>query len=157
MHMTRRYFMRSTGLLSAYLGVAPTDLLARARDPGDPGEPPSVRRGKTLVVDIWATWCVPCQPALDKLEALAREMRGREDVSFLALSVDADEGVWTRRLAEAGWNNLTHARKPFASAGLDYPGLPYVLIIDANGVVRVMDHFPDVRRELEKLGVGGRK
>lgn len=46
MRMTRRYFLRTTGAVSAYLGAAPLELLASAGD--DP--PASVRRGKTLVV-----------------------------------------------------------------------------------------------------------
>ncbi len=48
MHLTRRYFIRSTGAIGAYLGVAPLNLLgmAGAADPA----PCTVRRGKTLVV-----------------------------------------------------------------------------------------------------------
>ncbi len=48
MHLTRRYFIRSTGAIGAYLGVAPLNLLgmAGAAEPA----PCTVRRGKTLVV-----------------------------------------------------------------------------------------------------------
>ena len=45
MHLTRRFFLQSTGSLSAYLGVAPLNLLAAV---GETPEP--VRRNKTLVV-----------------------------------------------------------------------------------------------------------
>ncbi|MHC4947959.1 MAG: DUF1501 domain-containing protein [Planctomycetota bacterium] len=48
MHLTRRYFLRSSVALGAYLGVAPFDLLARAD--GGAAEPAAVRRGRTLVV-----------------------------------------------------------------------------------------------------------
>ena len=48
MHLTRRYFIRSTGAIGAYLGVAPLNLfsMAGAAEPA----PCTVRRGKTLVV-----------------------------------------------------------------------------------------------------------
>ncbi|MHC4492555.1 MAG: DUF1501 domain-containing protein, partial [Planctomycetota bacterium] len=45
MHLTRRFFLRSTGALSAYLGVAPFDWLARAG-----AAQAEVNRGKCLVV-----------------------------------------------------------------------------------------------------------
>jgi uncharacterized protein (DUF1501 family) len=44
MDVTRRYFLKSSGALSAYLGVAPLQILA-AKDPA-----PAVKRGRTLVV-----------------------------------------------------------------------------------------------------------
>ena len=48
MHLTRRYFLRSTGALGAYLGVAPLNLLAVTGSAA--ASPANVRRGKTLVV-----------------------------------------------------------------------------------------------------------
>ncbi len=48
MHLTRRYFLQSTGALSAYLGVAPLNLFAVTGAAG--ASPACVRRGKTLVV-----------------------------------------------------------------------------------------------------------
>ncbi len=48
MHLTRRYFLRSSGALSAYLGIAPLNLFALAG--AQEGAPARVRRRKTLVV-----------------------------------------------------------------------------------------------------------
>jgi uncharacterized protein (DUF1501 family) len=48
MHLNRRFFLKSTGALAAYLGVAPLNALAAAGRPGTPLA--SVTRGKTLVV-----------------------------------------------------------------------------------------------------------
>ena len=46
MHLTRRYFLQSTGALTAYLGVTPLNVLAAADD----AVVPAVKKGKTLVV-----------------------------------------------------------------------------------------------------------
>ena len=48
MHVTRRYFLQSGGALSAYLGIAPLDLLAAVASTTPAVLP--VSRGKTLVV-----------------------------------------------------------------------------------------------------------
>jgi uncharacterized protein (DUF1501 family) len=48
MHLTRRYFLKSTGAMAAYLGVAPLDVLAAAGRPGLRARP--VAAGKSLVV-----------------------------------------------------------------------------------------------------------
>ena len=48
MHLTRRYFLRTTGSIAAYLGVAPLELFAESNSDG--ASAVTVERGKTLVV-----------------------------------------------------------------------------------------------------------
>jgi thiol-disulfide isomerase/thioredoxin len=48
-----------------------------------PGETPFA--GKTLVLDFWSTWCVPCVKAIPHLNALAEEFAG-DNVVFAAVS-----------------------------------------------------------------------
>src|SRR5579875_3257257 len=45
-------------------------------------------RGKTLVINIWATWCPPCQRETPDLIAAYKELAG-PNVAFL--SVDSSE------------------------------------------------------------------
>lgn len=48
MHLTRRYFLQTTGLLAAYVGVTPSNLFAAAGRPGL--RPRPVAPGRTLVI-----------------------------------------------------------------------------------------------------------
>jgi len=48
-------------------------------------------QGKVLLVNIWATWCPPCQEEMPSMERLYREI-DHEDFQILAVSVDAAFG-----------------------------------------------------------------
>ena len=47
----------------------------------------SALRGHPVVVNFWATWCVPCRTEMPTLESLAAE---RPDITFLALDLQED-------------------------------------------------------------------
>ncbi|OGW22340.1 MAG: hypothetical protein A3K09_01450 [Nitrospinae bacterium RIFCSPLOWO2_12_FULL_47_7] len=53
-------------------------------------------KGQVVVLNVWATWCVPCRVEMPSLESLYRRFRS-EGVSVLAISIDkgADAAVKT--------------------------------------------------------------
>jgi thiol-disulfide isomerase/thioredoxin len=48
------------------------------------------RKGRPVVVSLWATWCEPCVKEFPELAALAQR---RSDVAFLSISLDEAEDV----------------------------------------------------------------
>ena len=74
-------------------------------------------RGSIVVVNFWATWCVPCRAELPMLSELTREYAGKK-VRFIAVSADEarnrEEG---RRISDQqqgrngglGWCGSGHA------------------------------------------------
>ena len=51
----------------------------------------SEMRGKTVLLNLWATWCVPCRqemPALDKLQAALGTADGAQAFEVIAVNID---------------------------------------------------------------------
>jgi thiol-disulfide isomerase/thioredoxin len=93
-------------------------------------------RGKIVLLNIWATWCLPCRkemPTLDRLQAAL----GGDDFEVVALSIDR-RGVDAVKkfFNEIGVQHLAiyvdSARK--ANYALDVEGLPATLLIDRRGL-----------------------
>ncbi len=92
-------------------------------------------RGKIVLLDVWATWCLPCRkemPTLDRLQAAL----GGQDFEVVAISIDCDGPDAIKQFyAEAGIRHLaihidTSGKVGFALATM---GLPTTLLINRQG------------------------
>src|SRR5579862_6009624 len=62
-------------------------------------------RGKVLIFDFWATWCVPCRAQYPLYEELKKRFRERDDVVFLSVNTDEDHQLVAPFLEAQHWNN----------------------------------------------------
>lgn len=96
-------------------------------------------KGKTLLVNLWATWCAPCReemPELDNLQA----QKGGDDFSVVAINIDtgSDEKP-TQFLKEIGVTHLNLYRDASMASFNDLKrknlafGLPVTLLVDKDG------------------------
>ena len=92
-------------------------------------------RGRPIVLNVWATWCVPCRkemPSLDRLQAKFDPSR----LLVLALSIDK-RGIpaVTRFYQELGLKSLgVYVDQSGAALGLvGAPGIPITLLVNSEG------------------------
>src|SRR6516162_3692519 len=92
-------------------------------------------RGRVVLLNVWATWCVPCRkemPALDRLQARL----GGNDFLVIPLSIDRDGVAPVKRFyQELGLQKLAIYVDPSGKGtrSLAIPGVPTTLLIDRQG------------------------
>jgi len=91
-------------------------------------------RGKVVLLNIWATWCVPCRkemPTLDRLQAKL----GGAGFEVVALSIDRRMDAVRKFFAEVGIQKLAIYLDSSAKATreLGAVGLPTTLLLDREG------------------------
>jgi cytochrome c biogenesis protein CcmG, thiol:disulfide interchange protein DsbE len=93
-------------------------------------------RGKTVVLNFWATWCPPCVEEMPSLVQLEQRM-GNKGVAILGVSIDVDADAYHKFLKDYKVDFLT-VRDPDQKSNRLYGTFkfPETYIIDRNGVVR---------------------
>jgi peroxiredoxin len=99
----------------------------------------SALRGKIVVLDFWASWCVPCKKELPALEGLSRKWNAeKKDVVVLTVNIDKDRSKAERFLSSARVTALRCALDPDGGVAsrYDLPTMPTSFVIDRKGIVR---------------------
>lgn len=94
-------------------------------------------RGKTVVLNFWATWCPPCVDELPSLLKMQQQLKDK-NVVVLAVSVDVDQGAYEKFLKDHGVTDITAVRDAAQKVNDVYGThmFPETYIIDGQGVVQ---------------------
>ena len=111
-------------------------------------------RGRPLVVNFWATWCLPCWDEHPVLVANARMLEG--SVNFVGVVFQDKEATILNFLSQRGSAYPTVVDdKGKTAIAYGVGGIPETFFIDADGVIRAKYSGPmngDVLREqLQKV------
>jgi thiol-disulfide isomerase/thioredoxin len=96
-------------------------------------------RGRTVLLNLWATWCVPCRKEMPALEALESKLGG-PGFEVVAVNIDTRDPDKPRAwLKEVGINRLAYYADPSARIFQDLKtvgrasGMPTTLLVDPAG------------------------
>lgn len=113
--------------------------------------------GRYVLLDFWASWCVPCLIEFPHMKRLYADY-SRADVEFISISTEEDRNATLRYLEydPHPWPQL------YAGGGFTHPlfkaykggGIPFYVLLDRNGnIVRYNDIRPssNLRRVLDEV------
>lgn len=108
-------------------------------------------RGRLVILDFWASWCVPCRLSMPSLEAMARDLG--EEVVLIGVSLDRSEAEARSYVDSRGYASLVALYGSLSqSRGIarDYSvlGIPRTFVIDREGIVRFAGHPGHLSRHL---------
>jgi thiol-disulfide isomerase/thioredoxin len=101
-------------------------------------------KGNVVVVDFWATWCVPCRAQHPLYERVLERFKGRNDVIFLSIATDEEHDLVPSFLDRNHWS-----RKVYFDDGLQrllqVTSIPTTILFDRSGRVasRMNGFLPD--------------
>ncbi|WP_168798578.1 TlpA disulfide reductase family protein [Herbaspirillum sp. ST 5-3] len=109
----------------------------------------AAHQGKWVLVNLWATWCVPCLSEMPELEALSKS---RDDLVVLGLAVDGQNPRRVAQFAEkmrvtypiiAGDEEMAKQFKP--------RGFPTSILYDRAGNPVLLKEGAITRKEIENV------
>jgi cytochrome c biogenesis protein CcmG/thiol:disulfide interchange protein DsbE len=106
--------------------------------------------GKTLVLNFWASWCIPCQQEAPMFERVWNEYKD-QNVVFLGVNTEDTDSAALAYIEEYG---LTYPHAPDQGGRMerDYriTGIPETFIINGDG--EIVRHFISTPKESELRG-----
>ena len=101
--------------------------------------------GRTLMIDVWATWCGPCKAEIPYIEKLVEAYKDDKRLQFVSISIDTDRQAWLNKIAadKPAWAQYHVAGDAYKTL-LDtfgITGIPRFIIINPDGTIGTPDAF----------------
>ncbi|MBA91414.1 MAG: sodium:dicarboxylate symporter [Phyllobacteriaceae bacterium] len=130
----------ATGEVAAFLVTDPEDLSPVAFQ-GPDGKAMTLAdfKGKTILVNLWATWCAPCRKEMPALDGLEQQLGG-DEFQVVAVNIDTGDNAKAEQfLDEVGVTTLANYRDPSMGILNEFKrrslalGLPATVLVDPQG------------------------
>ncbi|MGV3529778.1 MAG: redoxin family protein [Flavisolibacter sp.] len=119
--------------------VQPHDYVSNVVDLQGRPVPAAAIKNKIVILDFWATWCVPCMHEMPYVQKAYEKFAGRDDVAFMVINSGAKN---TLKDAQGWWGNKRYSFPVYfntdAQVGekLGFNLIPALYILDKEGFIR---------------------
>ncbi|MGD9688633.1 MAG: TlpA family protein disulfide reductase [Phycisphaerales bacterium] len=116
--------------------------------------------GKVIILDFWATWCVPCKRAMPMIEDLQRKYK--DDLCVIGITGQGESDKTVEQYLRGKEVVYAHCydtkmfeneQRQTLAEKISLRGIPHVIIISTDGIVRWQGHplDPNFRRLAELI------
>jgi cytochrome c biogenesis protein CcmG, thiol:disulfide interchange protein DsbE len=138
---------------SPLVGLPAPDFVLPYVSPGEQGKTQRLSdlQGRSVVLDFWASWCAPCRAQTPVLERVAASV-GSDKLVVLGVGTSDDRTSITRFMQRSAPEYASvFDDQDVASSLYHVAGLPTLVIIDKQGMVRAVASGLVSERELKQL------
>lgn len=92
-------------------------------------------RGKYVIIDFWASWCMPCRNANPHMVSLFKTYGGK-GLNIIGVSLDRDKAAWIKAIADDSltWPQV-YADGSDVTELYGVEAIPYTVLIDKDGAI----------------------
>jgi len=100
--------------------------------------------GKVVVLDFWATWCVPCREQHPLYDQVKSRFKDKPEVVFLAIDTDEDRSLVKPFLESQHWSQPTYFEDGLSNL-LQVSSIPTTVVFGKKGQVvsRMAGYLPE--------------
>jgi thiol-disulfide isomerase/thioredoxin len=90
-------------------------------------------KGKTVLIDVWSTWCGYCLAELPEFQKIYEQMKGRTDVQVISFNIDDETGKVEPFIKEHSYTFPVLMARDYVTDLLGDVGILQAWIVDSTG------------------------
>ncbi|MBO9631485.1 MAG: AhpC/TSA family protein [Chitinophagaceae bacterium] len=110
-------------------------------------------KGKYLLIDFWASWCVPCKQSFPHMKEVYKAYKS-DKLEFYSISIDKNKAAWLKAVKTEAlpWPQSLDT-KNISHKGFAVTGVPTTYLIDPSGKILAKDvgFDPEGNSSIEKM------